>query len=99
MAEEVQSGQAPVEAIETQMLRQPVVIFILSGVQTLDVLDVGRGCELQLLRERDEALCHVGEFEGFMVRWVGGKLGWIRLHSRNQHCGNGSRKSELRFND
>lgn len=41
VAEEVQRGQAPVEAIETQMLRQPVVIFVLSRVETLNVLDVG----------------------------------------------------------
>lgn len=41
VAEEVQSGQAPVEAIETQMLRQPVVILVLSRVETLDVLNVG----------------------------------------------------------
>jgi len=49
VGEEVKGSEAPVEAVEPKMLRQPVFIFILLGIEALDVFDVGRRCELQLV--------------------------------------------------
>lgn len=48
-SEEVQPGQAPVNAVEPQMFCQPVFQFISSCIQALDVFDMSLRCELQLI--------------------------------------------------
>lgn len=51
VAQQVQGDEAPVDAVEAQVLRQPVVILVLARVQRLDVLDVVCRRELQLVWE------------------------------------------------
>ncbi|UQC79755.1 uncharacterized protein CLUP02_05236 [Colletotrichum lupini] len=49
VAEEVQRYQAPVEAVEAQVLRQPVVVLVFAGIKALDVFDVRRRRQLELV--------------------------------------------------
>lgn len=51
VAQQVQGDEPPVDAVEAQVLGQPVVIFVLARVQRLDVFDVVGRRELQLVRE------------------------------------------------
>lgn len=50
-AEQVQGDEAPVEAVEAEVLGQPVVVLVPARVERLDVPDVAGGGELQLVRE------------------------------------------------
>lgn len=59
MAEQVQGDEAPVDAVQAQVLGEPVVVLILAGVQTLDVLDVVGGGELEFIGEFTKLRCHV----------------------------------------
>lgn len=51
VAQQVQGDEPPVDAVEAQVLGQPVVILVLARVQRLDVFDVVGRRELQLVRE------------------------------------------------
>lgn len=59
-AQQVQGDEAPVEAVEAEVLGQPVVILVLARVEGLDVFHVGGGGELQLVRERVQLCGHDG---------------------------------------
>lgn len=50
-AEEVQGHEAPVDAVEAEVLGQPVVVLVPAGVEGLDVLHMLGGGELQLVWE------------------------------------------------
>ncbi|KXH44764.1 hypothetical protein CNYM01_02229 [Colletotrichum nymphaeae SA-01] len=49
VAEQVQRDETPIEAVEAQVLRQPVVVLVFAGVQALDVFDVRRRRQLELV--------------------------------------------------
>lgn len=55
--EQVQGHEPPVDAVEPQVLGQPVVVLVLTGVKALDVLDVVGCCELELIGQLVE-LCN-----------------------------------------
>ncbi len=57
----MQADKTPVEAIEAQMLCQPVFELIFAGVEGLDVANVGFDCELELVWQR----------EGWSSIWTG----------------------------
>lgn len=60
MSEQMKGREPPVKAVEAQVLRQPVVVIILPRVQALDVFDMGRGEELELLGEALTICSHFG---------------------------------------
>lgn len=57
VAQQVQGDEPPVDAVEAEVLGQPVVILVLARVEGLDVFDVVGGGELQLVRELVQLCC------------------------------------------
>lgn len=55
--EQMQGHEPPVDAIEPQVLGQPVVVLVFAGVEALDVLDVVGCCELELIGQLVELCC------------------------------------------
>lgn len=49
MAQQVESDEAPVDAVQAEVLGQPVVILVLPRVQRLDVFHMVGCGELQLI--------------------------------------------------
>lgn len=66
MAQQVEGDEAPVDAVEAEVLGQPVVILVLPRVQGLDVFHMVCGGEPQLFGE-------LVELGGHCEPWVGGR--------------------------
>lgn len=58
VSQKVKRCEAPIQAVESEVLGKPVIVFVLASVETLNVLDVSRCREAELVGQIGEIRRH-----------------------------------------